>query len=154
MKKVLFIISAVIMLLMSAACGKIEGVVQTELAKIINERVSFSEPLTRLNDSSAQSRYFLSAGDYSEMTAYVGTKATCDEFVIVKTNDTDNAVKKISSHLTQMNTNYSSYRPDEAAKTLSPMFKVYKDTVVMVVTSDTTTAETVFEGYIKGEILP
>lgn len=154
MKKGLFVISTVIFSLMLTACGKIEGIVHTELAKIINERVTFTENLTRINDSSAQSRYFLSAGDYSEITAYVGTKATCDEFVIVKTNDTDNAVKKLSSHLTQMNTNYSSYRPDEAAKTLSPMFKVYKDTVVMIVTSDVATAEAAFEGYIKGEILP
>lgn len=154
MKKILCTMLVSVIALVLAACGKIDGIVQTEFAKIINERVSFTEPLTRINDSSVQKRYFINAGEYSEITAYVGTNATTDEFVIIKTDNTDNIVSKLSNYLTQVNSTYSSYRPEEAAKVLSPVFKVYKDTVVLIVTNDTANAEAVFDGYLNGEILP
>lgn len=145
------IVSAVILSLaifMLAGCGKISEINSSELAEKIYTSVAFSENLTQIEGSAAEKRYFLNPNDYSEITAYVGTKATCDEFVIIKTNNTENIMSKLRGHLDVQKANYSSYRPAEAQKIDSAVLEEYKGTVVLIVSGDSANALNVYSEYL------
>lgn len=149
MKKVsLFVLTAVIAVSISG-CGKKKEIVNSELSSAISGSVSFSEKLTELDGAAAERRYGLNAKDYSEITALVGTNGVCDEYLIVKTSNTDAMVEKLNKYLEDKHTEYESYRPVEAEKLLSPMIETYKGTVVMVITADLENAQSVYQGYLK-----
>ena len=134
-----------------SSCGKIAEINSAELAERLNSSVAFSEHLTEIEDAAAEKRFYLNPGEYTEMTAFVGTKATCDEFVIIKANDTEAVKTKLRGHLETMKENYSSYRPAEAQKTDSALLEEYKDTVVLIVSGDNTNAAAVYDEYIRGK---
>ena len=149
MKKRFLLLICMLCLVVCAACGKISEVVQAELADKLNSEVAFSEPLLKLESAEAEKRFYLNPNEYSEITAYVGTKATCDEFVIIRSSQLDNVESKLRGHLATMKSNYSSYRPNEAQKTDSAVIARHKDTIVMIVSGDSEKAKMVFEEYLK-----
>lgn len=149
MKKRFLLFICTVCLSVCTACGKISEVVQNDLADKINSEVAFSEPLLELEGAEAEKRFYLNPNEYSEMTAFVGTKATCDEFVIIKSSQLDNVESKLRGHLATLKSNYSSYRPAEAQKTDSAVIERHKDTIVMIVSGDSENARMVFEEYLK-----
>ena len=110
----IFAVLTTIFLLMS--CGKKSEIINSELSREITDNVEFSEQLTQVDTINAQKRYMLSSKDYSEITAFVGTASVCDEFVIVKTTDTEGITEDLRSYIDSKKESYKTYRPNEVYK--------------------------------------
>lgn len=146
--KILFF-AVIISLFFTSSCGKKSEIVHGELAQALCGSVPFSERLTQLDDSAAQRLLYLNPNDYSELTMLVGTRATCDQIIIVKTASEKTVKEKLSNYLANLKSDYSSYRPAEAQK-IENMFSAERNgTIVIVVSADSTKAEMVYMEYLK-----
>ena len=143
----IFAVLTTIFLLMS--CGKKSEIINSELSREITDNVEFSEQLTQIDTINAQKRYMLSSKDYSEITAFVGTASVCDEFVIVKTTDTEGITEDLRSYIDSKKESYKTYRPNEIYKLDNAIIEQYEDAVVMIITADSDNAIRVYEGYLK-----
>lgn len=149
MKKCKIFLFCIIYILLLVSCGKKEEIIAADLAYQINERAAFSETLTELDTNGAEQYYFLNPNDYSEITAYVGTKSVCDGFVIIKTSDTSTIKEKLNTHLKRMRSSYSEYRPDQVYKLDNAFMGEHNGTVVLIVSSDKALSEQIFNEYLK-----
>ncbi len=149
MKKYRIYLLSMICILLLVSCGKKDEITGAELAEYINGNIEFSETLTELDESGAERYFFLNPGEYSEITAYVGTKAVCDEFVIVKTTDTATVIEKLNAHLDTMRNQYSEYRSEQVQKIDNAFITEYEGCVVMIISSDKAVAEDVFKRYLR-----
>ena len=143
----IFAVLTTIFLLMS--CGKKSEIINSELSREITDNVEFSEQLTQIDTINAQKRYMLSSKDYSEITAFVGTASVCDEFVIVKTTDTEGIAEDLRSYIDSKKEIYKTYRPNEVYKLDNAIIEQYEDAVVMIITADSDDAIRVYEEYLK-----
>ena len=143
----IFAVLTTIFLLMS--CGKKSEIINSELSREITDNVEFSEQLTQVDTINTQKRYMLSSKDYSEITAFVGTASVCDEFVIVKTTDTEGITEDLRSYIDSKKESYKTYRPNEVYKLDNAIIEQYEDVVVMIITADSDNAIRVYEGYLK-----
>ena len=143
----IFAVLTTIFLLMS--CGKKSEIINSELSREITDNVEFSEQLTQIDTINAQKRYMLSSKDYSEITAFVGTASVCDEFVIVKTTDTEGIIEDLRSYVDSKKESYKTYRPNEIYKLDNAIIEQYEDAVVMIITADSDNAIRVYEEYLK-----
>ena len=144
--KIFAVITAFVLL---ASCGKKSEIINAELSQEITDNVEFSEQLTQIDTINAQKRYMLSSKDYSEITAFVGTASVCDEFVIVKTTDTEGITEDLRSYIDSKKESYKTYRPNEVYKLDNAIIEQYEDAVVMIITADSDNAIRVYEGYLK-----
>lgn len=149
MKKIFICAVLALFLISASACGKISSIDCETLADVFNSDVAFSETLTRLDNTGAEKYFNINPNNYDELAAYIGTKAVCDEFVIIKTNNVSTVKSKLQDHIDNMRTQYSSYRPAEAAKLDNALIEVYKDAVVLIISPDSTAAEEVYKRYLK-----
>lgn len=136
-------------LFLLVSCGKKSEIINAELSREITDNVEFSEQLTQVDTINAQKRYMLSSKDYSEITAFVGTASVCDEFVIVKTTDTEGITEDLRSYIDSKKESYKTYRPNEVYKLDNAIIEQYEDAVVMIITADSDNAIRVYEGYLK-----
>ena len=143
----IFAVLTTIFLLMS--CGKKSEIINSELSREITDNVEFSEQLTQIDTINAQKRYMLSSKDYSEITAFVGTASVCDEFVIVKTTDTEGITEDLRSYIDSKKESYKTYRQNEIYKLDNAIIEQYEDAVVMIITADSDDAIRVYEEYLK-----
>ena len=143
----IFAVLTTIFLLMS--CGKKSEIINSELSREITDNVEFSEQLTQVDTINAQKRYMLSSKDYSEITAFVGTASVCDEFVIVKTSNTEGIIEDLRSYIDSKKESYKTYRQNEIYKLDNAIIEQYEDAVVMIITADSDDAIRVYEEYLK-----
>ena len=136
-------------LFLLVSCGKKSEIINAELSREITDNVEFSEQLTQIDTINAQKRYMLSSKDYSEITAFVGTASVCDEFVIVKTTDTEGIAEDLRSYIDSKKEIYKTYRPNEVYKLDNAIIEQYEDAVVMIITADSDDAIRVYEEYLK-----
>ena len=131
------------------SCGKKSEIINAELSQEITDNVEFSEQLTQIDTINAQKRYMLSSKDYSEITAFVGTASVCDQFVIVKTSNTEGIIEDLRSYIDSKKESYKTYRPNEIYKLDNAIIEQYEDAVVMIITADSDDAIRVYEEYLK-----
>lgn len=136
-------------LFLLVSCGKKSEIINAELSREITDNVEFSEQLTQIDTINAQKRYMLSSKDYSEITAFVGTASVCDEFVIVKTSNTEGIIEDLRSYIDSKKESYKTYRPNEIYKLDNAIIEQYEDAVVMIITADSDDAIRVYEEYLK-----
>ena len=136
-------------LFLLVSCGKKSEIINAELSREITDNVEFSEQLTQIDTINAQKRYMLSSKDYSEITAFVGTASVCDEFVIVKTSNTEGIIEDLRSYIDSKKESYKTYRQNEIYKLDNAIIEQYEDAVVMIITADSDNAIRVYEGYLK-----
>lgn len=136
-------------LFLLVSCGKKSEIINAELSQEITDNVEFSEQLTQIDTINAQKRYMLSSKDYSEITAFVGTASVCDEFVIVKTSNTEGIIEDLRSYIDSKKESYKTYRPNEIYKLDNAIIEQYEDAVVMIITADSDDAIRVYEEYLK-----
>ena len=136
-------------LFLLVSCGKKSEIINAELSQEITDNVEFSEQLTQIDTINAQKRYMLSSKDYSEITAFVGTASVCDEFVIVKTSNTEGIIEDLRSYIDSKKESYKTYRPNEIYKLDNAIIEQYEDAVVMIITADSDNAIRVYEEYLK-----
>lgn len=134
----------------TTGCGKKDDIVNVELAQAFVNSELFEENLEEINVSVAQTRYGLNKRDYIELTAYIGTKSNCDEFIIVKTSNSEDVKSKVNKYLGAKIKDYEIYRPDEVYKLTKPLILDYNGTVVIVICHDINAAEKVYKEYLKG----
>lgn len=149
MRKIKFFIALMLVLFSIVGCGKKSEINSADLALSLNSDVTFGEQLTEIDSSAAQRRYGISSKDYENIISFVGTKGTCDEFVIIKTSDTDKITEKLDAYLTLKQTEYNDYRPYEAQKLATPIIERHKDCVTMIITADYENALNVYRNYLK-----
>ena len=147
--KYMKIFAVLTMLFLLVSCGKKSEIINAELSREITDNVEFSEQLTQIDTINAQKRYMLSSKDYSEITAFVGTASVCDEFVIVKTTDTEGITEDLRSYIDSKKESYKTYRPNEVYKLDNAIIEQYEDAVVMIITADSDDAIRVYEEYLK-----
>lgn len=149
MKKRFRIIPAIMLLIMLVGCGKIDEVVTAELSETLRSSVMFSEQLTQIDTGNIEKRYSLNAKDYSEITAFVGTAAVCDEYLIVKTDSPDAMKEKLGKYIGDKRKIYEKYRPGELDKLDNAIIEAYENAVTMIITADVENARNVYEEYLK-----
>lgn len=149
MKKYSMFFACLICTVMLVSCGGKKAIVAEDLAREINERAAFSEKLTELDENGAEHYFLLNPNDYEKMTAYVSTKAVCDEFVIIETSSPATVIDKLNAHLSKLKSEYGKYRPEQEKKTDNAFISEYNGTVVMIVSSDAALAEQIFNEYTK-----
>ena len=147
--KYMKIFAVLTMLFLLVSCGKKSEIINAELSREITDNVEFSEQLTQIDTINAQKRYMLSSKDYSEITAFVGTASVCDEFVIVKTSNTEGIIEDLRSYVDSKKESYKTYRPNEIYKLDNAIIEQYEDAVVMIITADSDDAIKVYEEYLK-----
>ena len=144
--KIFTVLTALFLLV---SCGKKSEIINAELSREITDNVEFSEQLTQIDTINAQKRYMLSSKDYSEITAFVGTASVCDEFVIVKTSNTEGIIEDLRSYIDSKKESYKTYRPNEIYKLDNAIIEQYEDAVVMIITADSDDAIRVYQEYLK-----
>ncbi len=149
MRKYICLMLTVASVLLMSGCGKKSEIVNSELAYKLNSELEFAEPLTELDDFAAEQRYGINPGDYTELTAFVGTKGICDEFLIVKTPSAEGMTASLNDYLQNKKKDYEIYRPSETVKLDNAIIEQYKDAVVMIIASDTENARMVYADYLK-----
>ena len=147
MKKCKALIALLVLLV--CGCGKKEMIEISELSSTLAESVSFSEQLTEIDASNIEKRYALNSKGYTEITAFVGTLSTCDEYVIVKTENPDAMTEKFNKYLEKKRKEYKLYRPDEVYKLDSAVIETHNKSVVMIITADSENALDVYKKYLK-----
>lgn len=149
MKKYFKIIPVIALLILLIGCGKIEEIVITELSEALGNSVAFSEQLTKIDTENIKRRYSLTSKDYSEITAFVGTAAVCDEYLIVKTDAPEAMQEKLGKYIESKRKIYEKYRPDEIDKLDNAIIETYENAVVLIVTADRENALEVYKEYLK-----
>lgn len=147
MKKCKALIALLVLLV--CGCGKKEMIEISELSSTLAESVSFSEQLTEIDASNIERRYALNSKDYTEITAFVGTLSTCDEYVIVKTENPEAITEKFNKYIEKKREEYKVYRPDEVHKLDSAVIETHNKSVVMIITADSENAIDVYKKYLK-----
>ena len=147
MKK--FFVLFISLLLILTGCGKKAEVVVDELADSLVASELFCEKLERIDSRVAEKRYSFNTKDYTELAAYVGTKATADEFVIVTTETPEKVKGLLDEYLKNKIKVYEEYRPDEVYKLQNPYIIDYNECVVMIISHDSKTSEDAFNRYLK-----
>ncbi len=148
MKRYMIFTLFIVMLLITG-CGKKEDIVNIDLAQTFSESELFEERLEEIDISTAEIRYGLNKNDYSELTAFVGTKSSCDEFIIVKSSNIEKIKSVMNKYLSEKIKTYELYRPDEVYKLTKPLISEYNGTVVLVICHDIDAAEKVYKEYLK-----
>lgn len=148
-KKLYSLVAILLCAVLFTGCGKKREIAGEELAEVLCRDVPFSEALSKIDTAASSKLLYLNPNDYSDITMYVGTQSTCDEFVIVETSATETVTKKIETYLAQKKSNYLVYRPAEAEKIDRAYITSYKNAVIMVVSSSPETAEEAFKNYLK-----
>lgn len=135
--------------LMLASCGKIKEINADELATELLSGVPFSETLTEIDVSAADQMLMLNPSNYSDIKMYVGTLSTCDCIAIINAKNTSVVEEKLGNYIASKRAKYLMYRPAEVSKLDNAYITEYKGTVVMVISNDPVTVETVYKNYLK-----
>ncbi len=147
MKKYLIIVATIALLV--SGCGKKNEIVNKELAETYVSSGIFTEILEEITPQTAEIRYGLNTSDYSELTAFVGTKSNCDEVIIIKTSKTEKVISEIKEYIQDKIKAYEEYRPNEVYKLTSPLITEYNGAVIVVISPDIKDAESVYKEYLK-----
>jgi hypothetical protein len=109
-----------LIILPAAGCRTAARDIDTDrLAEQLNANLRFSETLTALDAESAERLYRIDQSDVREVTAYIGSGATVDEFSIWKaTNDeaVERVKERIQTRLRGQKEGYADYKPEEVPK--------------------------------------
>lgn len=149
MNKYLKLIPAIMVMFLLFGCGKKSDIISSDLVQNLTDNVAFTEQLTEISSNNAETRYGLDSKDYIDIMAVIGTAATCDEIVIVKTDDTDNVMELLNQYLENKQEEYDKYRPDEASKLSNPIIEVHNNTITMIISGDSQTAIDAYNEYLR-----
>lgn len=149
MKKIIAIISALILSIVClAGCGGSE-IDMTAAANSLLTEVTFAEELQPTSENIALKRLGINETDVESCIAYASTNAVVDEFAVVKATNPEGVESSIRSHIDSQIQTYQSYAPDEVAKLNSAIVQVSGNYVIYVVSSDNSSAQSVVDSIIK-----
>lgn len=151
MKRIIALLLAAMTALSLVACGdKTSATVDAAgLSKALAERVQFDDTMTAV--SADDLGFYLELPAKCEVGAYMSSGATAEEIFVVQCYDkTDAAAVKVSmqSFLDSQKQEMERYKPEEVARLNNAIFATYGTCVVLCVTNDTDSANTVIKEYV------
>ena len=151
MKRIIALLLAAMTALTLVACGdKTSATVDAAgLGKALAERVQFDDTMTAV--SADDLGFYLELPAKCEVGAYMSSGATAEEIFVVQCYDkTDAAAVKVSmqSFLDSQKQEMERYKPEEVARLDNAIFATYGTCVVLCVTNNTDTANTVIKEYV------
>lgn len=151
MKRIIALLLAAMTALTLVACGdKTSATVDAAgLSKALAERVQFDDTMTAV--SADDLGFYLELPAKCEVGAYMSSGATAEEIFVVQCYDkTDAAAVKVSmqSFLDSQKQEMERYKPEEVARLNNAIFATYGTCVVLCVTNDTDSANTVIKEYV------
>ncbi len=151
MKRIIALLLAAMTALSLVACGdKTSATVDAAgLSKALAERVQFDDTMTAV--SADDLGFYLELPVKCEVGAYMSSGATAEEIFVVQCYDkTDATAVKVSmqSFLDSQKQEMERYKPEEVARLDNAIFATYGTCVVLCVTNDTDTANTVIKEYV------
>ena len=151
MKRIIALLLAAMTALTLVACGdKTSATVDAAgLSKALAERVQFDDTMTAV--SADDLGFYLELPAKCEVGAYMSSGATAEEIFVVQCYDkTDAAAVKVSmqSFLDNQKQEMERYKPEEVARLNNAIFATYGTCVVLCVTNDTDSANTVIKEYV------
>ena len=151
MKRIISLLLAVMAVFTLAACGsKTSATVDAAgLADALAQRVQFDSEMKAV--SADDLGFYIELPAKCEVGAYMSAGATSEEIFVVQCYDkTDAAAVKVSmqSFLDSQKQEMERYKPEEVARLDNAIFATYGTCVVLCVTNDTDTANTVIKEYV------
>ncbi|MBQ3426332.1 MAG: DUF4358 domain-containing protein [Clostridia bacterium] len=135
--------------LILCSCGTKKDIDANDMAAALSQSIAFDETLTELDQTCAENYFMMNPNDYEQMSAYVSTKACCDELAVIKTYSPNTVKEKLTAHISELIEDYESFRPTEVSKLESAVINTYKDTVVLIIAPDIDEAQTAYKEYMK-----
>lgn len=135
--------------LVLCSCGTKKEIDTIDMAEALSQSIVFDETLTELDEVGAENYFMLNPNDYEEMSAYISTKACCDELAVIKTYSPNTVKEKLTAHISELMEDYESFRPAEMSKLEGAVINTYKDTVVLIIAPDMNEAQAAYKEYLK-----
>lgn len=152
MKRLLVAVLATLLLLALFGCSEKK---ELDIDKLSEELLSggvFSETLEPVELDILGYIYDVSEDDYAEAAVYCSSGATADELAIFKAKDAD-AAKRIAEaaqqRIEEQIRGFKNYVPSEVPKLEKAYQTTYGDYVLLCVSTDPETANTIIAKYIK-----
>lgn len=138
--------------LLFSACAREDNVSidPDALALELTTSVSFTDTLEELDEAAMRTTYQLD--DSISGSAYAGTGATSEEVAVLKATDSKTAstlLSQMQQRLDDRAQSYASYLPDEVYKIEHALLVQKGQYVILCVTDDVQTAQTVLDTYLK-----
>lgn len=148
MKKIILMITAVIICIAISACGEQTIDIEQLSQQLISEG-TFGEELFRISDDIAQKRYGIEDGEVEECISSTGTAAVVDEVTIFKAAKPEIVKEKAEKYIESQKSSYSSYRPDEVPKLNDSIVAMKGSYVIICVSEDSSAAQNIIDEYVK-----
>lgn len=153
LKKALALALALTLALALAACGgegEVKSVDINALASELLDAATFGEPMNALESATALGLYGCAEG--TEVVAYAGTGATAEELAVFNCGTAeaaDTLVKNLETRNQTRISQYSDYNPAEVPKLEKALIMSGGQYVVLLVASDTSSAEKIASDALK-----
>jgi len=150
MKKILAALLAVFLIVSLAACGsEAENVDVQALADALKSGIAFEDSLSAI---SAEELSFSLSGMPETYTAaaYKSSGTTSEEIIAVQCDSKDAAMVKTSleNHLSELKDQAGKYQPEELERLDNAVLTVKGGCVVLCITADTDTANSIIKEYV------
>jgi len=153
MKRVLFLVLALALLLSVAGCGaKPKTIDMDALAKELAGAKIYDDILSQMPDGMTERFYSMDNGDVVRSILYYGTGATAEEICILQCTDEKAAAKaeaNAHTHIENQKTSFKNYVPAEIPKLDNAVVEVSGVYVIVVVSKDASTAQSIINKYTK-----
>lgn len=146
-------------MILMAGCGgnddsgngaaKLDGALLAD--KLITD-VAFEDQLSKVEDDTALMLYGLSTDQVASANVYVGTGATAEEVSVIEGKDEDSTAairEQAEARVQSQLEDYKDYKPDEVPKLENPILKTSGNFVILCVSADNDTADSVIDEMIK-----
>ena len=152
MKKVTLLVLALALLLSAAGCGKPKTIDMDALATELANAGIYDDILSQMPQDMAERFYDMDDGDVVRAILYYGTGATAEEICILQCKDEKTAEKaeeNARTHIQNQKTSFENYVPSEIPKLDDAVVESSGVYVIVVVSKDASTAQSIINKYIK-----
>ena len=129
--------------------AKLDGAALAD--KLVSD-VSFEDQLSKVDDDTALMLYGLTADQIASANVYVGSGATAEEVAVIEGVDEDSAKvieEQVRARVQSQLDDYKDYIPEEVPKLENPVIKKDGNFVILCVSGDNDTAESVIKEMMK-----
>jgi len=122
-----------------------------EISGKLEEKIDFDEDLNMIDLDAAKAIYPAEDIGIKDMVILSGSGATADEIAIFKitSKNRKDAVKMVKARIESRKSDFKTYIPKEVPKLNKPVIKWNDDMLILVITKDNKTAETVVDEILK-----
>ena len=155
MKRILTLTLAVAgLMLLLAGCGKSSYISFDDVYASLTKEVDFGDNMTEMSDKALETFYFIYDAEILEdYKIYMDeTGATANEialFRLTKESDMTTVETIVKNRINDLKVSYEDYNQDEFFKVENAVVKTKGKYIMMVISSDSKTAASVIDEYLK-----